>query len=56
MQVFLKERERQRLQEMNHKEVMRNIILLQRWFRDCLIRMHYLQRKDAAMIIQVILR
>ncbi|XP_036939021.1 unconventional myosin-IXb isoform X1 [Acanthopagrus latus] len=51
-QVFLKERERQLLQDTLNKEVMRHIIILQRWFRVCLIRLHYLQRKDATMIIQ----
>ncbi|XP_030259724.1 unconventional myosin-IXb isoform X2 [Sparus aurata] len=51
-QVFLKERERQLLQDTLNKEVMRHIIILQRWFRACLIRLHYLQRKDATMIIQ----
>ncbi|KAM4605669.1 unconventional myosin-IXb isoform 2-T3 [Polymixia lowei] len=50
--VFLKERERQWLQETLNKEVMRHIIILQRWFRVCLIRKHFLEKKDAAMIIQ----
>ncbi|XP_056148607.1 unconventional myosin-IXb isoform X2 [Lampris incognitus] len=50
--VFLKEKERQWLQDTHNKEVMRHIIILQHWFRCCLIRMHFLQKKDATMIIQ----
>ncbi|XP_018533370.1 unconventional myosin-IXb isoform X2 [Lates calcarifer] len=50
--VFLKEKERQLLQDTLNKEVMRHIIILQRWFRACLIRMHFLQKRDATMIIQ----
>lgn len=52
-QVFLKEKERQLLRDALNKEVMRRIIILQRWFRACLIRMHFLQKKDATTIIQV---
>ncbi|XP_068197135.1 unconventional myosin-IXb [Antennarius striatus] len=51
-QVFLKEKARQLLQDALNKEVMRRIIILQRWFRACLIRLHFLQKKDASMIIQ----
>ncbi|XP_070700770.1 unconventional myosin-IXb [Pempheris klunzingeri] len=51
-QVFLKEKERQLLQDTLNKEMMRRIIVLQRWFRTCLIRLHFLQRRDATMIIQ----
>nr|XP_046264659.1 unconventional myosin-IXb isoform X2 [Scatophagus argus] len=51
-QVFLKEKERQVLQDTLNKEVMRRIIILQHWFRDCLIRMHFLQKRDATMLIQ----
>ncbi|CAL8344105.1 unnamed protein product [Merluccius merluccius] len=51
-EVFLKQSERQRLQDTLNKEVMRCIIVLQRWFRACLIRSHFLERKDAAMLIQ----
>ncbi|XP_076601854.1 unconventional myosin-IXb isoform X2 [Chaetodon auriga] len=51
-QVFLKEKERQLLQDTVNKEVMRHIIVLQRWFRSCLMRLHFLQKKDATMIIQ----
>lgn len=50
--VFLKEKERQLLQNTLNKEVMQRIITLQRWFRACLIRLHFLQKKDATMIIQ----
>lgn len=52
-QVFLKEKERQVLRDALNKEVMRRIIILQRWFRSCLIRLHFLQKKDATVIIQV---
>uniref|UniRef100_A0A674PFG0 Myosin IXB n=1 Tax=Takifugu rubripes TaxID=31033 RepID=A0A674PFG0_TAKRU len=50
--VFLKEKERQLLRDTLTKEVMRRIIILQRWFRTCLIRLHFLQRRDATTIIQ----
>ncbi|XP_039458225.1 unconventional myosin-IXb isoform X2 [Oreochromis aureus] len=50
--VFLKEKERQLLQDTLNKEVMRRIITLQRWFRTCLIRFHFLEKRDATMIIQ----
>ncbi|XP_061549629.1 unconventional myosin-IXb isoform X2 [Phycodurus eques] len=50
--VFLKETERQFLQDTLNKEVMRHIVVLQRWFRACLMRMHFLQKKDASLIIQ----
>ncbi|XP_019109785.2 unconventional myosin-IXb isoform X2 [Larimichthys crocea] len=50
--VFLKEKERKLLQDTHHKEVMRHIVILQRWFRTCLIRLHFLQKRDATMIIQ----
>lgn len=52
-QVFLKEKERQQLQDTLNKEVMHRIIILQRWFRGCLLRLHFLQKKDATVIIQV---
>uniref|UniRef100_A0A8D0DC24 Myosin IXb n=1 Tax=Sander lucioperca TaxID=283035 RepID=A0A8D0DC24_SANLU len=51
--VFLKEKERQLLQDTLNKEVMHHIIILQRWFRTCLMRLHFLQNRDATMIIQV---
>ncbi|XP_051944820.1 unconventional myosin-IXb isoform X3 [Hippocampus zosterae] len=50
--VFLKEKERQLLQDTLNKEVRRHIVVLQRWFRACLIRMHFLQKRDASLIIQ----
>ncbi|KAL0966531.1 hypothetical protein UPYG_G00296380 [Umbra pygmaea] len=50
--VFLKERQRQSLQYTVNKEVMRRIILLQRWFRSCLVRNNFLSKKDAAIRIQ----
>lgn len=52
-QVFLKEKQRQLLQDTLNKEVMRRIITLQRWFRTSLIRFHFLHKRDATMIIQV---
>ncbi|XP_060901288.1 unconventional myosin-IXb-like isoform X2 [Labrus mixtus] len=51
-QVFLKEKERQLLQDSQNRKVMHHIIILQRWFRGCLMRLHFLQKKDATMIIQ----
>ncbi|XP_054482584.1 unconventional myosin-IXb isoform X2 [Anoplopoma fimbria] len=50
--VFLKEKERQLLQDTLNKEVMRHIIVLQRWFRTCLLRLHFLQKRDATLLIQ----
>ncbi|KAM9243771.1 unconventional myosin-IXb isoform 1-T1 [Dugong dugon] len=50
--VFLKELERQALQETLHREVMRKILLLQSWFRMVLERRHFLQMKRAAVTIQ----
>ncbi|KAM4547689.1 unconventional myosin-IXb isoform 4-T4 [Odontesthes bonariensis] len=50
--VFLKELERQQLQDMLHKEVMRKIIFLQRWFRAHLQRKEFLDMKRAAILIQ----
>ncbi|XP_061151306.1 unconventional myosin-IXb isoform X4 [Syngnathus typhle] len=50
--VFLKEKERRLLQDTLNKEVMRRIVVLQRWFRACLIRMHFQQKRDASVIIQ----
>uniref|UniRef100_A0A7N8YGX3 Myosin IXb n=1 Tax=Mastacembelus armatus TaxID=205130 RepID=A0A7N8YGX3_9TELE len=45
-------KERQLLQDTYNKEVMDHIIILQRWFRACLIRLHFLQKRDATRIIQ----
>lgn len=50
--VFLKDRERQFLQDTLNAVVMHHIVVLQRWFRACLIRMHFLQKKDATRLIQ----
>ncbi|KAM4557207.1 unconventional myosin-IXb isoform 2-T2 [Fundulus diaphanus] len=50
--VFLKGKERQLLQSTLNKEVIKHIVTLQRWFRSCLIRAHFLQKKDATKIIQ----
>uniref|UniRef100_A0A8C1N4R1 Myosin IXb n=1 Tax=Cyprinus carpio TaxID=7962 RepID=A0A8C1N4R1_CYPCA len=50
--VFLKESERQILQEALHKEVMRRIIILQRWFRACLMRKQYLRERRGIITIQ----
>uniref|UniRef100_A0A672QPV4 Unconventional myosin-IXb-like n=1 Tax=Sinocyclocheilus grahami TaxID=75366 RepID=A0A672QPV4_SINGR len=54
--VFLKESERQILQEALHKEVMRRIIILQRWFRACLMRKQYLREREGIITIQVLFR
>nr|XP_060475629.1 unconventional myosin-IXa [Panthera onca] len=50
--VFLKEQERQHLQDLLHQEVLRRIILLQRWFRVLLCRQHFLHLRQACIIIQ----
>ncbi|XP_037362005.2 unconventional myosin-IXb isoform X3 [Talpa occidentalis] len=50
--VFLKETERQALQETLHREVVRKILLLQSWFRMMLERRHFLQMRRAAVTIQ----
>ncbi|XP_042372686.1 unconventional myosin-IXb [Plectropomus leopardus] len=50
--VFLKELERQQLQDTLHKDVMRKIIFLQRWFRGRLQRKEYLDMRQAAILIQ----
>lgn len=52
-QVFLKEPERQQLQDTLHKDVMRKIIFLQRWFKAQLQRKEYLDMRQAAILIQV---
>uniref|UniRef100_A0A8C9VL26 Unconventional myosin-IXb-like n=1 Tax=Scleropages formosus TaxID=113540 RepID=A0A8C9VL26_SCLFO len=51
--VFLKEPERQRLQDMRHKRVMDKILYLQRWFRAHLDRKQFLLMRSAAIVIQV---
>ncbi|TMS20778.1 Unconventional myosin-IXb [Larimichthys crocea] len=50
--VFLKELERQQLQDTLHKDVMRKIIFLQRWFRARLQRQEFLDMRQAAILIQ----
>ncbi|XP_053738996.1 unconventional myosin-IXb isoform X1 [Synchiropus splendidus] len=50
--VFLKQKHKQLLQDTLNKEMMRRLIVLQRWFRACLIRLHFLQKKDATLMIQ----
>ncbi|XP_041790739.1 unconventional myosin-IXb isoform X3 [Chelmon rostratus] len=50
--VFLKELERQKLQDTLHKDVMRKIIFLQRWFRARLQRKEFLDMRRAAILIQ----
>ncbi|XP_058419635.1 unconventional myosin-IXb isoform X3 [Diceros bicornis minor] len=50
--VFLKETERQALQETLHREVVRKILLLQSWFRMVLERRHFLHMRQAAITIQ----
>ncbi|XP_060888978.1 si:zfos-588f8.1 isoform X2 [Labrus mixtus] len=50
--VFLKELERQQLQDTLHKDVMRKIIYLQRWFRAHLQRKDFLDMRQAAILIQ----
>uniref|UniRef100_A0A4W5N9C2 Myosin IXB n=1 Tax=Hucho hucho TaxID=62062 RepID=A0A4W5N9C2_9TELE len=51
--VYLKELERQQLQDTLHKDVMRKIIFLQRWFRARLERRYFLEMRQAAVLIQV---
>ncbi|XP_061594284.1 si:zfos-588f8.1 isoform X3 [Cololabis saira] len=50
--VFLKELERQMLQDVLHKDVMRKIIFLQRWFRARLQRKEFLDMRRAAILFQ----
>ncbi|XP_013374440.1 PREDICTED: unconventional myosin-IXa isoform X1 [Chinchilla lanigera] len=50
--IFLKEQERQHLQDLLHQEVLRRIVLLQRWFRVLLCRQHFLHLRQAAIVIQ----
>uniref|UniRef100_W5M973 Myosin IXB n=1 Tax=Lepisosteus oculatus TaxID=7918 RepID=W5M973_LEPOC len=50
--VFMQEAERQELQDTLHKEVMRKIVFLQRWFRARLERMQFLRMRQAAVTIQ----
>ncbi|NXQ16011.1 MYO9A protein, partial [Peucedramus taeniatus] len=50
--VFMKERERQLLQDLLHQEVLRRITLLQRWFRSLLCRRQFLSLRHATISIQ----
>ncbi|XP_027553809.1 unconventional myosin-IXa isoform X2 [Neopelma chrysocephalum] len=50
--VFMKERERQLLQDLLHQEVLRRITLLQRWFRSLICRRQFLSLRSAAITIQ----
>lgn len=50
--VFLKELERQQLQDMLHKDVMRKILFLQRWVKARLQRKEFLDMRHAAVVIQ----
>ncbi|XP_052618731.1 unconventional myosin-IXa isoform X5 [Peromyscus californicus insignis] len=50
--VFLKEHERQHLQDLLHQEVLRRIIVLQQWFRVLLCRQQFLHLRQASVIIQ----
>ncbi|KAK6320461.1 hypothetical protein J4Q44_G00095680, partial [Coregonus suidteri] len=50
--VYLKELERQQLQDTLHKDVMRKIIFLQYWFRAHLERRYFLEMRQAAILIQ----
>ncbi|XP_048337740.1 unconventional myosin-IXa isoform X2 [Sphaerodactylus townsendi] len=50
--VFMKEQQRQLLQGLLHQEVVQRIILLQSWFRAMLYRRHFLNLKQAAVVIQ----
>ncbi|NWW86089.1 MYO9B protein, partial [Rhynochetos jubatus] len=50
--VFMKEAERQILQDTLHKEVIRKIILLQSWLRMVLERRRFLRARQAAIVLQ----
>uniref|UniRef100_A0A8C2C3X1 Myosin IXAa n=1 Tax=Cyprinus carpio TaxID=7962 RepID=A0A8C2C3X1_CYPCA len=50
--VFLRETERQRLQDLLHQEVLRRIINLQRRYRALLERKNFLRMRQAALVIQ----
>lgn len=53
LQVYLKELERQKLQDILHKDVMRKIIFLQRWFRAKIERREFVRMREATILIQV---
>ncbi|XP_069734068.1 unconventional myosin-IXb isoform X6 [Phaenicophaeus curvirostris] len=50
--VFMKEAERQMLQDTLHKEVIRKIILIQSWLRMVLERRRFLRTRQAAIVLQ----
>ncbi|XP_064898513.1 unconventional myosin-IXb isoform X8 [Columba livia] len=50
--VFMKEAERQVLQDTLHKEVIRKIVLLQSWLRMVLERRRFLRTRQAAAVLQ----
>uniref|UniRef100_A0A8C5TN08 Myosin IXB n=1 Tax=Malurus cyaneus samueli TaxID=2593467 RepID=A0A8C5TN08_9PASS len=50
--VFMKEAERQILQDTLHKEVIRKIILLQSWLKMVLERRRFLRTRQAAIVLQ----
>ncbi|NXI42222.1 MYO9B protein, partial [Galbula dea] len=50
--VFMKEAERQVLQDTLHREVIRKIILLQSWLRMVLERRRFLRARQAAIVLQ----
>ncbi|NXL59454.1 MYO9B protein, partial [Chordeiles acutipennis] len=50
--VFMKEAQRQILQDTLHKEVIRKIILLQSWLRMVLERRRFLRMRQAAIVLQ----
>ncbi|NXN08562.1 MYO9B protein, partial [Indicator maculatus] len=50
--VFMKEAERQKLQDTLHREVMRKIVLLQSWLRMGLERRRFLRTRQAAIVLQ----
>uniref|UniRef100_A0A8C1KY75 Myosin IXB n=1 Tax=Cyprinus carpio TaxID=7962 RepID=A0A8C1KY75_CYPCA len=50
--VYLKELERQKLQDILHKDVMCKIIFLQHWFRAKIERMEFVRMREAAILIQ----
>ncbi|XP_056095327.1 unconventional myosin-IXb isoform X7 [Rhinichthys klamathensis goyatoka] len=50
--VYLKELERQKLQDILHKDVMHKMIFLQRWFSGKIERMDFIRMREAAIVIQ----
>ncbi|XP_076134845.1 unconventional myosin-IXb isoform X3 [Alosa pseudoharengus] len=50
--VYLKELERQKLQDTLHKDVMYKIIFLQRWFRSKLEQRHFECMRQSAILLQ----